>query len=92
MIAGVDLNKDGDLLDRIPPLRPTTPAHRLSLTSSRFATPDRNGVLSLHHDRTKHRQTGDMATTWTWRAIRSGRSLGAAAPGARCAGNLFAAA
>jgi iron complex outermembrane receptor protein len=61
--AGVDLNGDGDLLDRVLLYRPnTTNTRRYGVTSSliyKFA--DNQSVrLAYTFDRAKHRQTGDV--------------------------------
>jgi iron complex outermembrane receptor protein len=61
--AGVDLNGDGDILDRVYLYRPnTTNTRRYGVTSSliwKFA--DNQSVrLAYTFDRAKHRQTGDV--------------------------------
>ncbi|WP_312161018.1 TonB-dependent receptor [Phenylobacterium sp.] len=61
--AGVDLNGDGDLLDRVYLYRPnTTNTRRYGVTSSliwKFA--DNQSVrLAYTYDKAKHRQTGDF--------------------------------
>lgn len=61
--AGVDLNGDGDLLDRVLLYRPsTTNTRRVGVTSSliyKFA--DNQSVrVAYTFDRAKHRQTGDV--------------------------------
>lgn len=61
--AGVDLNGDGDVLDRVMLYRPnTTNTRRYGVTSSliyKFA--DNQSVrLAYTFDRAKHRQTGDV--------------------------------
>ena len=61
--AGVDLNGDGDLLDRVTLYRPnTTNTRRYGVTSSliwKFAD-SQNVRLAYTYDKAKHRQTGDM--------------------------------
>lgn len=61
--AGVDLNRDGDILDRVYLYRPnTTNTRRYGVTSSliwKFA--DNQSVrIAYTFDRAKHRQTGDV--------------------------------
>lgn len=61
--AGVDLNGDGDILDRVYLYRPnTTNTRRYGVTSSliwKFA--DNQSVrVAYTYDRAKHRQTGDV--------------------------------
>ena len=61
--AGVDLNGDGDILDRVYLYRPnTTNTRRYSLTSSliwKFAD-NQSFRVAYTFDRAKHRQTGDV--------------------------------
>lgn len=61
--AGVDLNGDGDILDRVFLYRPnTTNTRRYGVTSSliwKFAD-NQNVRLAYTFDRAKHRQTGDV--------------------------------
>jgi iron complex outermembrane receptor protein len=61
--AGVDLNGDGDILDRVYLYRPnTTNTRRYGLTSSliwKFAD-NQNFRIAYTFDRAKHRQTGDV--------------------------------
>lgn len=61
--AGVDLNGDGDILDRVYLYRPnTTNTRRYSLTSSliwKFAE-NQSFRVAYTFDRAKHRQTGDV--------------------------------
>jgi iron complex outermembrane receptor protein len=61
-VAGVDLNKDGDLLDTVRVLSPnTTNTHRLGLTSSLiWDVSDTQRVrVAYTYDRAHHRQTGE---------------------------------
>jgi iron complex outermembrane receptor protein len=61
--AGVDLNGDGDILDRVYLYRPnTTNTRRYGVTSSliwKFA-PNQSFRVAYTFDRAKHRQTGDF--------------------------------
>ena len=61
--AGVDLNGDGDILDRVYLYRPnTTNTRRYGLTSSliwKFSE-NQNVRIAYTFDRAKHRQTGDV--------------------------------
>lgn len=61
--AGVDLNGDGDVLDRILLYRPnTTNTRRYGVTSSLIwkFTDNQSVRIAYTYDRAKHRQTGDV--------------------------------
>jgi iron complex outermembrane receptor protein len=61
-VAGVDLNKDGDLLDRIRLYTPnTTNTNRFGLTSSLIydISRDHRVRVAYTYDRAHHRQTGE---------------------------------
>ncbi len=61
-VPGVDLNRDGDLLDSIRVLSPNnTNTHRLGLTSSLIweFSPHHRARIAYTYDRAHHRQTGE---------------------------------